>query len=189
MATDSNKSSATGQGTNVGQGAKNAKDTAKEVAGEAKNSAKDLGREAMDQARSTAGYVRDQARTSVEEGKTQVAHQVGGLAKAFQKSSEELRNEEMGRLADQSEWLAGRIEELQNYLQERSSSELLDDLRGAARSNPGWFLGGMFAAGLLTARFLHSSDKHSDDDRMSSTYKGYSTGASDRYRTANPTGS
>lgn len=179
MATDSSKPSATGEGTKTEQTAKSAKDTAKEVAGEARTTAKELGNEAMDQARSTAGYVREQARSSVEEGKSQVAHQVGGLAKAFHKSSEELRNEELGRLADQSEWLAGRIEELQNYLQERSATDLLDDVRGVARSQPGWFLGGMFAAGVLTARFLHSSDSGSQQrgSGMSSGYSasGYST--------------
>jgi hypothetical protein len=151
MATDSNRPSATEGGTSAGE-------AAREVAHEAGSTAKELGREAMDQARSTAGYVREQARTSVEQGKSQVAQQIGGLAKAFHRGSEELRHDEMGRLAEQSEWLAGRVEELQRYLQERSATELLDDLRGVARSQPGWFVGGMFAAGLVTARFLHSGD-------------------------------
>lgn len=184
MATDSKKTSATGAGTDT---AKSAKETAKDVAGEARNTAKELGHEAMDQARSTAGYVRDQARSSVEDGKSQVAHQVGGLAKAFHKSSEELRSEEMGRLADQSEWLAGRIEELQRYLQERSASELLDDLRGTARSQPGWFLGGMFAAGLLTARFLHSSDSGSGSRQRSQRSDAYTSTSADTYRTPDTT--
>ena len=189
MATDSNRPSATGEGTNTGQSAKKAKETAKDVAGEAGSTAKELGREAMDQARSTAGYVREQARTSVEEGKSQVAHQVGGLAKAFHKSSEELRNEELGRLADQSEWLAGRIEELQSYLQERSATDLLNDVRGVARSQPGWFLGGMLAAGVLTARFLHSSDSGSQH-RSSGMSSGYSTSSyatGDTYSTTDTT--
>jgi hypothetical protein len=154
MATDSDRPSATDGGTSAG-------DAAREVAQEAGSTAKELGRDAMDQARSTAGYVREQARTSVEQGKNQVAQQIGGLAKAFHRGSEELRHDEMGRLAEQSEWVAGRVEELQRYLQEHSATELLDDLRGVARSQPGWFLGGMFAAGLVTARFLHSSDSRS----------------------------
>ncbi|HEX7004167.1 MAG TPA: hypothetical protein VF168_08260 [Trueperaceae bacterium] len=187
MATDSNKSTATGGTSSGGQGAKDAKETAKQVAGEARSTAKELGREAMDQAKSTAGYVREQAKSSVEQGKSQVADQVGGLAKAFHKSSEELRNEEMGRLADQSEWLAGRIEELQNYLQNRSTTELLDDLRGAARSQPAWFLGGMFAAGLLAARFVHSSSAEDHSGRMSGSQTRYATTASESYRTADTT--
>jgi hypothetical protein len=151
MATDSDRPSVTDGGTSAGE-------AAREVAEEASSTAKEFGRQAMDQARSTAGYVREQARTSVEQGKNQVAQQIGGLAKAFHRGSEELRSDEMGRLADQSEWLAGRVEELQRYLQERDATELLDDLRGVARGQPAWFLGGMFAAGLMTARFLHSSD-------------------------------
>ncbi|MEX2535498.1 MAG: hypothetical protein WD273_07835 [Trueperaceae bacterium] len=188
MATDSNKPSATSGGTSTGK-------VAKEVAQEAGNTAKELGREAMDQARSTTSYVRDQARTSVEEGKHQVAHQVGGVAQAFHKSSEELRSQELGRLADQGEWLAGRIDELQHYLEERSAGELLNDVRGVARSQPGWFLGGMFVAGLMTARFLHSSDSHSgsssrmnsgSDGGMSGSYAG-STSTGDPYRTGDTT--
>jgi hypothetical protein len=171
MATDSNRPSATDGGTSAGE-------ATREVAHEAGSTAKELGREAMDQARSTAGYVREQARTSVEQGKNQVAQQIGGLAKAFHRGSEELRHDEMGRLAEQSEWLAGRVEELQRYLQERSGTELLDDLRGVARSQPGWFIGGMFAAGLVTARFLHSGDspgghRFQDIDRGSGAGQSY----------------
>lgn len=151
MATDSKGPSAKSKGTSTGE-------AAREVAQEAGSTAKELGREALDQARSTAGYVRQQARTSIEESKNQMAEQVGGLAKAFHRGSEELRNDELGRLAEQSEWLAGRVEELQHYLQERDTSELLDDIRGVARRQPGWFLGGLFAAGMVTARFLHSSE-------------------------------
>jgi hypothetical protein len=168
MATDSsNRSSATGGSTSAGK-------AAKEVVQEAGSTAKDLSREAMDQAKSTVGYVREQARTSVEEGKNQMAQQVGGLARAFHKGSEELRNEELGRLADQSKWLASRVDELQNYLQQRSASELLDDLRGVARAQPGWFLGGMFAAGLMTARFLQSSEGHTASAEQ--TYAGQTSG-------------
>ncbi|MEX2541389.1 MAG: hypothetical protein WD314_06250 [Trueperaceae bacterium] len=166
MATDSNRPSATSEGTSTGQ-------AAKEVAHEAGSTAKELGREAMDQARSTAGYVREQARTSVEESKNQMAQQVGGLAKAFHRGSEELKNDQLGRLAEQSEWLAGRIEELERYLQERDTSELLDDIRGVARAQPGWFLGGLFAAGVMSARFLHSSESSaSQRTRQGSSYGG-----------------
>lgn len=179
MATDSSRPSSTGEGTSAAK-------TAREVAHEAGSTAKQVGREAVDQARSTSDYVRGQAKTSVEEGKNQVAQQVGGIARAFHKSSEELRNDDLGRLAEQSEWLAGRVEELQSYLQERSASELLDDVRGVARKQPGWFLGGMFAAGLIAARFLHSSDDAANSRSHSGSSR-YDSTLSDRYPAADTT--
>src|SRR5690625_288222 len=154
MATDSSKQSAS-------SGSTSAKDAAKEVVSEARGTAKELGREAMDEARSTLGYVQEQARISVDDGKDQVATQISGLAQAFRKSSDELRHQEMGRLADQSEWLAERIDGLHRYLADRDSTELLDDLRSVARRRPGLFLGGMAALGFAAARFLHSSDASS----------------------------
>lgn len=165
---DSNRATGTQAGT-PGQ-------SVKDVADEAKHTARDIGHEAADQAKSTVGYVREQARTSVEESKNQVAHQVEGLARALHRGSDELRNEEMGRLAEQTDWIAGRIEELQHYLEDRSTSELLQDVRGIARNQPGWFLGGMFALGLMTARFLRSSESHD------SGYSSHYASASEPYR-------
>lgn len=179
MATDSNRPSATSESTSAGQ-------TAKDVAHEAGNTVKEVGREAMDQARSTADYVREQASKSVAESKSQVAQQVGGIAKAFHRGSEELRNDELGRLADGGEWLASRVEELQHYLEERDTNELMDDLRAVARRQPGWFLGGMFAAGLVAGRFLHSSDSTSGARGQSSTGS-YRTGMTQSYQAGDKT--
>ena len=166
MAAESNRQTASS--------GKSAQDAAREVAKEARDSAKEIGQEAASKARSTADHFREQARSSVEEGKTQVAHQVGGLAQALHKSSEELRNQELGRLAEQGDWLASRIEEFQDYLQNRPANEMLNDLRRVARQQPAWFLGGMFAAGLVAARFLQSgeSSAHHDYDNNHRTHFG-----------------
>lgn len=168
MATDSNRPAKTTEGGSASQ-------SAKEVAQEAGNTAKELRNEAASKARSTSEYVREQARTSLDEGKGQVARQVGGLAEAFHKSSEELRSQELGRLADQSEWVAGRIEEMQNYLQERDPADVLNDLRGVARRQPGWFLGGMFAAGLVASRFLQSGESYEEHHGSGSAAGQYSS--------------
>lgn len=173
MATDSNRPAKTTEGGSASQ-------SAKEVAQEAGKTAKELRREAASQARSTSEYVREQARTSLDEGKGQVARQVGGLAEAFHKSSEELRSQELGRLADQSEWVAGRIEEMQNYLQERDPGDVLNDLRGVARRQPGWFLGGMFAAGLAASRFLQSGESYEKHHDSGSATGQYSSGSGTR---------
>lgn len=168
MATDSNRPARTTEGGSASQ-------SAKDVAQEAGKTAKELRRDAASQARSTSEYVREQARSSLDEGKGQVARQVGGLAEAFHKSSEELRSQELGRLADQSEWVAGRIEEMQSYLKERDPGEVLNDLRGVARRQPGWFLGGMFAAGLVASRFLQSGESYSQHHESGSSAGQYSS--------------
>lgn len=161
MATDTNRpKSDANAGDKQEDAATTAREAAREVAGEAKTTVQELGKEVADQARSTAGFVRDQTRSSLEEGKAQIAQQVSGVVRAFQKGSEELRNDNLGRLAEQGEWVAGRVEELQNYLRNTDIDDLMDDLRNTARRHPAMFIGGLFAAGLLVARLLASSEEH-----------------------------
>lgn len=134
-------------------------EAAKHAAGDAAESAKQVGRKAAHEAQNAVQAARDSARSSIDAGKHEVAQQVGHIARALRDTSETLRSDEFTTLADQGDLLAQRIEDAEHYLEERSLSELLEDVRAFARRRPAVFVGGMFALGLAAARFLQTSGR------------------------------
>lgn len=119
--------------------------------------ARDLKEQAMQQGRDTLSQVKDRARSTFTDSRTQLADQVGSVAMAFRRTTEELRNQEQQELAQYADSLAGGVDRLSSYLRDRRGEDVLDDIERLARRQPGAFLGGAFALGLLAARFLRSS--------------------------------
>jgi len=80
-----------------------------------------------------------------------------------------------------------KLREFSTHLDQREVTELLDDVERYARRNPGIFVGGAFALGLLGARFLRSSGQggssgsngggyYGQQSRYNSMYNPYSSG-------------
>lgn len=124
---------------------------------QAKQQARDLKEKVTEQARSALGQVRETANSTLADGKSQVANQVGTVSRAFHATSEHLRNEDQPELARLTETVAESIDRVSSYLTERDPGDLADDLEQFARRQPAMFLAGAFAVGVLAARFLKSS--------------------------------
>lgn len=135
---------------------RDAKGATREVADEALRRGQEVADKAVQEAQQVAGRFRDQAGNALGAGKVQVAEQIGGLARALKASSNQLRRDDLGGLADLSDALAEQVEAVQGYLSERSGEALLDDLQTFARRRRGLFVGSLLVAGLLTARFAQS---------------------------------
>lgn len=133
-----------------------AKSATREVADDARRRGQEVADKAVREAQQVAGRFRDQAGNALGAGKDQVAEQIGGVARALKASSNQLRRDELGGLADLSDALADQVEAVQGYLRERSGEALLDDLQTFARRRQGLFVGSLLVAGLLTARFSQS---------------------------------
>ena len=132
------------------------------------NAAQDVGKDAQKRGREVFGKVADEAQSvalrfrgeatgALGEGKTQLAAQIGGVARALKASSREFRHDNLVGLADLSEELAEQVEAAQHYLDERSGESLLADIRTFASRNRTLFVGSLFVAGLVTARFAQSA--------------------------------
>lgn len=163
--------SATTSSVTTGGNTVTAQSAAEEVAQDARRRGEEVVGKAAHEAQRLAGRFREQAGGALGEGKTQLASQIGGVARALKASSEQLRKDDLGSLADLSDGLAGQVEAVQHYLGERSGEALLGDLRIFARRR-GLFVGSLLAAGLLAARFAQSSADRTQTGRGGATRSG-----------------
>jgi hypothetical protein len=112
-----------------------------------------------DQAANKARELASQARSAADSGKDRVASQVDGVAQAFHRTGDQLR-EENQVAAQFTDAIGTQIERIAGYLQGRDVRGMVDEVQTFARRQPALFLGGAFTAGLLLARFLKSSANH-----------------------------
>lgn len=118
-----------------------------------------------DKARETASTVGDQVTARASEQKSRATESLGNVAQAIRKAGDELRQQEQGGIAHYTDEFAGQIDRLSNYLQHRSVGDLMRDVEGFARREPGLFLGAAFALGLLGSRFIKSSNPNRYEGR------------------------
>jgi hypothetical protein len=123
---------------------------------------RDVKNQVVDQTKSSLREARDRAASSLTESRFQAADQIGGMATAFRRTSEHLRQEDQRRAADFADSLADQVERASSYLRDRDFGAIRQDLEGLARRQPGLMLGVGFAIGLLGARFLKSSERRSE---------------------------
>jgi len=143
----------------------NTQDKAKEAAKDKAQEAQDRAREVKDQVKAQAQEAKEQATAKAQEkfeqGKGRLVSQVQGVANAFRKTSEQLREEEQGDLAAYTEQLAEQVERLSSYLEDKGLKGVTRDLEGLARQRPALFVGGALVLGLVAVRFLRSSSSES----------------------------
>jgi len=137
----------------------------------AREQMRELKHEVVGQTRQALGQARDRAGTSLAESKQKLADQVGGLAGALRRTTEQLREEDRTTVANLTDAAAGQADRVSDYLRRVDARAVREDLEGLARRRPALVLGGALALGLLAARFFKSSKRHR-------------TGAGDRYARA-----
>jgi hypothetical protein len=143
---------------------------------EAKKQAADIKREISEQAgasletakenlKEAAQKVTDYGHNLIEEQKSRLAEIIHEYSQAARATSEKLHQEDHSALADRATELASRFDRVSRYLRERKPSEIYRDAEQFTRRRPEIVFGLMFAAGLLTARFLKASDPGTTRDR------------------------
>lgn len=113
--------------------------------------------QAQQKAKEITSQAQEQAKSAVETRKEQAVEGLDGIAHAFRQTSERLREDDNGVVADYGERVANQIERLSSFLGERDVDQLLGDAETYARRHPELFLGGALALGLLVGRFIKSS--------------------------------
>lgn len=126
----------------------------------ASTTARDTVEQAKERAVHLASDAREQVTQRVESGldrgKARAADTLGGVAQTLLQSSQQLRQQQP-QLGDYAERAAREMQRFSDYLQRADVHELVDRAEDVARRQPALFLGGMFALGLVGARFLRSS--------------------------------
>jgi hypothetical protein len=128
--------------------------------------------------RGVLDMVRERANEQLSSQKTRATDGLGNLANAVRQTTQPLREQQQGAIADYVEQAADKIEQFSASLRERDLGDLLEDAQQFARRQPVLFLAATFTAGVLAARFLKSSapdrafrrDQFGDAGRSGSSY-------------------
>jgi hypothetical protein len=103
--------------------------------------------------------VKERATAQLDTQKTRATDGLSVIAGAVRRTTEHLRSEQHDSIAEYVDRAADQLEHLSAGLRDKDVTELLQDARRFARRQPGLFIGGSFAVGLLAARFLKSSQR------------------------------
>jgi ElaB/YqjD/DUF883 family membrane-anchored ribosome-binding protein len=114
-------------------------------------------------AQDKAGELREQGtarlRDQLDRRSTDAGTQARALAETLRRSSEELRTQSKGNVADLADQLAQRIEQVATYLERKRGDEMLRDVESFARRRP-WMLAGLgLLAGIAASRFVKASSE------------------------------
>jgi len=100
------------------------------------------------------------ARNRSIQKKQATADQVGKIAGAIERATEELDRSDFPSIAAYANQISARIKNFANGLRDRNVEELLDDVRQAARRNPKMFFIGSIAAGVALSRFFKATERY-----------------------------
>jgi hypothetical protein len=112
------------------------------------------------QAKDTFRKARDSAAGSLSNSRNETADRISGIAAAFRRTSDSLRSENQGRVANLTDSLAEQVERLSSYLREHDLKDVRNDVESLARRQPAVAIGAALALGMLGARFLKSSQRN-----------------------------
>jgi vacuolar-type H+-ATPase subunit E/Vma4 len=141
----------------AGDTANKAGETANQAGEQAQEMATDAGERVKEKAKEAGDKVREQGRTFLNEQKEHVGSEIQAYSEAARRAAERLENESDTNLSGYVSSAADRLDRLATHVRERDLGELVDDVEEMARRRPEVFYGGMFVAGLVTARFLKAS--------------------------------
>jgi gas vesicle protein len=140
-----------------------ATERAKESLRETGESIRETGQNTVEQlkemARETAESWKGQAEHTASEQKNRVAGKVTDYSAAVRKASEKLKEDHEDGIARYTEAVADKLDEVSGYIRDRNFDDMWEDAENLARKRPEIFLGGMFLAGLVLARFMKAKPR------------------------------
>jgi hypothetical protein len=113
--------------------------------------------QAKDRAKQAAGQARVKAREQVDQRSTQAGEQVSTAAGDVRSVAEELRRQGKDTPAKYAEQAAERAERLGGYLKDSDGETILRDVEDFARSKPWAVAAGGLALGFVASRLLKAS--------------------------------
>lgn len=115
------------------------------------------GQQAGEIGRRALGAVQERIRSAFDQQTNRAADQLAGVASALNRAARDISRENDGPVIHYAEQAAGRMQAVADTLRHSSLDDMVGEVEGFARRQPELFLGGVFAAGFLFARFLKSS--------------------------------
>jgi hypothetical protein len=127
------------------------------------------------------GRIKEDGKQRIDATKRSAADQIEQVANVISRAGSDL-NDGQPRLANYANRAADRVSSLANRLREASIEDLLEDTRTLARRNPGLFILGGIALGIVVSRFLKASSSNLESSELdydygTETYTGESAAA------------
>ncbi len=130
---------------------------------------------------------KDEAAHRAEGAKSSIANEMSDVARALRGATDDLRgNSTSKRTVD---WVADRLDGMSQAIQNRDTSQLMNEVSGYAKRNPALFLGGAALVGFAISRFAKASSepRHEhwsglDEDSAASGIAGASVAGEGGYR-------
>src|SRR5690606_6900409 len=108
--------------------------------------------------------VKERAASQLSSQKGRATEGLDTIAHAVRQTTQQLRAEDHGTVAEYIDKAAEQIERFSTRLRDKDVNELMRDARHLARRQPAMFIGGSFALGLLAARFIKSSQRNGEEE-------------------------
>jgi hypothetical protein len=161
--------STTGRRSTSQQSTSRSRDDARESATEmvgTRGRSEDLGTNGR--SRGVIDRVKEGAAAHLEVQKDRATEGLNTVAEAVRKTTDTLRSEKHDTAARFVEQTADQLQRLSTELRQKNITQLVDEAARLARRQPAIFVGLSFAAGLLAARFLKSSQERAIHERSGS---------------------
>ncbi len=129
----------------------------KETLNQAKDAAGQAATQVVGQAKEKASSLLGEQKTNLAAGINTVADSIRQIGENLQGGDGGEKNQIAALAGKYGDSLAGQVEKISHYVEDKNFGELARDAEHFARRNPAVFVGGAFALGILAARFLKSS--------------------------------
>jgi len=142
----------------------------KDTINKAKETAGHAAAQVAGKAQEKAVELIDGQKINLAAGITMIAESVRHIGEDLQKRSGE-ENQAAAFAGQYGDSLAGQIERLSHYVEDKDFREIARDAEQLARRNPTLFVGGAFALGILAARIFKSSGRNGGKRQLKSSVK------------------
>jgi len=129
------------------------------IVGQATEKAAELVGQATERASDLVDRATEQAKPQLESQKERAVQSLGNAAHALRQTSQNLREQDQGAVAQAADWTAKQIERFSGYLRDRDVDDFTGEVERFARRQPALFLTGAFGLGLLAAGALKNSSQ------------------------------
>lgn len=143
------------------------RDQAAQAASDIKAEAGEAADEVVAEGRELADDVRESVAATVADNKTRAAAELSSVAAALKETGENLRRRDEAAIARYADQLGIQVDQVSRYLRDKELGSMVADVESFARREPGLFIGGAVAVGLLASRFLKSSSPATTADMRS----------------------
>ena len=119
------------------------------------------GKAIRDEAQSFAAAAQARVRSEAEKGQETATKTLGDFAQAIRRAGEELSQSDQSPAARLVRQAADGLESVSRNLAGKRPEDLVNDVRGFARSHPAAFIGGAVLVGVALGRFIRASEADS----------------------------